>query len=88
MRVGENDGLVHRARNDRIAGSGHKLVLVGDMPVNRTGTGGESFGKGPEGQTLYPSRIQKPDRRLDDPLPGERLPFSRSAQCLLDPALS
>ncbi len=40
---------LQRAGDDGVAGGGQQLALVGDVPVDRAGTGGEPLGQGAEG---------------------------------------
>ena len=61
--------LLQRASDDGVAGGGQQIALVGDVPVNGAGTGGELFGQGAERQTIFSAAVQEPDRRLNDALP-------------------
>ena len=80
--------FVHRTGDHSVAGGGKQVALVGDVPVNSTGAGGEPFRQRAEGQTHLSARVQQFDRRFDDAFPGERFSLSRPAKRLLDHVLS
>jgi hypothetical protein len=60
---------VHRAGNDGVAGGGQQIALVGDVPIDSTGTGREPFGERAEGQTAFSAAVQELDRSFNDALP-------------------
>ena len=72
LRRGTGRGCRHGAGNDGVAGSSKKLILVGDVPIDRAGTGGEPFGESAECQTGFAVAVENRDRRFHDLIFGER----------------
>lgn len=79
---------LHRASDNGIAGGGQQIALVGDVPINRTGTGGEPLGQVAECQTAFSAAVQQIDRSVNDTISRERFFTSLAATCFPDHASS
>ena len=81
-RLGATDHIAHDTGDDVVGGRRQKIVLVGDVPVDRSAPCRQAGRQRPEGQSGLALRIEDLNRRLDDPLLRERVRASFGSMTL------